>query len=69
VGSVMLGEAAKMELVRLAIPRRVYTREHLEWVVEAFARVRERAEELGGFRIVEGEGPLRHFVARFAPLA
>ena len=69
VGSVMLGEAAKMELVRLAIPRRVYTREHLEWVVKAFARVRERAEELGGFRIVEGEGPLRHFVARFAPLA
>ncbi len=69
VGSVMLGQAAKMELVRLAIPRRVYTREHLEWVVETFRRVRARAEEIRGLRLVEGEGPLRHFVARFVPVS
>jgi len=68
VGSVMLGQAAKLELVRLAIPRRVYTREHLSWVVETVVRVRDRAGDVPGFRILEGEGPLRHFVARFAPL-
>ena len=68
VGSVMLGQAAKLELVRLAIPRRVYTREHLSWVVETVVRVRDRTGDVPGFRILEGEGPLRHFVARFAPL-
>ena len=68
VGSVMLGEAARMELVRLAIPRRVYTREHLEWVVEAFRRIKPRVGELRGLRLVAGEGPLRHFMARFQPL-
>ena len=68
VGSVMLGQAAKLELVRLAIPRRVYTREHLAWVVETAVRIRDRAGDVPGFRILEGEGPLRHFVARFAPL-
>ena len=68
VGSVMLGQAAKLELVRLAIPRRVYTREHLSWVVETAVRIRDRAGDVPGFRILEGEGPLRHFVARFAPL-
>ena len=68
VGSVMLGQAAKLELVRLAIPRRVYTREHLTWVVETAVRIRDRAGDVPGFRILEGEGPLRHFVARFAPL-
>lgn len=68
VGSGMMGADARMELVRLAIPRRTYTQEHLEAVVEAFVRVRERAGEVRGLRLVEGEGPLRHFVARFEPL-
>ncbi|MCX7750082.1 MAG: tryptophanase [Candidatus Bipolaricaulota bacterium] len=68
VGSGMMGPEARMELVRLAIPRRTYTQEHLGAVVEALARVRERASEIRGLRLLEGEGPLRHFVARFEPL-
>ncbi len=68
VGSGMMGADARMELVRLAIPRRTYTQEHLQAVVEAFARIRERAGEVRGLQLVAGEGPLRHFVARFAPL-
>jgi tryptophanase len=67
VGSAMLGESAKLELVRLAVPRRVYTQEHLQAVVEAFARIREGARAIRGLRLVEGGGPLRHFVARFVP--
>ncbi len=65
VGSAMMGAEARMELVRLAIPRRTYTQEHLEAVVEALRRVRERARDIRGLRLTEGEGPLRHFVARF----
>ncbi|MBC7093278.1 tryptophanase [Candidatus Bipolaricaulota bacterium] len=67
VGSAMLGESAKLELVRLAVPRRVYTQEHLQAVVEAFARIRDGARAIRGLRLVEGGGPLRHFVARFVP--
>ncbi|MDY0392792.1 MAG: tryptophanase [Candidatus Bipolaricaulis sp.] len=69
VGSVMMGPEARLELVRLAIPRRTYTQEHLEAVVEALGRVRDRARTIPGLRLVEGEGPLRHFVARFEPIA
>ncbi|HEC62983.1 MAG TPA: tryptophanase, partial [Candidatus Acetothermia bacterium] len=69
VGSLMLGEGAPLELVRLAIPRRVYTREHLEWVVTTFRKVKEKAKEIRGLRLLAGKGPLRHFVARFAPVS
>ncbi len=68
VGSVMLGEAAQMELVRLAIPRRVYAQDHLAWVIDTLIRVKERSDEVLGMRLEEGEGPLRHFVARFVPV-
>jgi tryptophanase len=75
IGSVMFGRRpdgteapAPMELVRLAIPRRVYTQSHIDYVAEVIARVAARAPDLRGYRIVE-EGPsLRHFTARFEPL-
>jgi len=69
VGSAMMGPEARLELVRLAIPRRTYTQEHLAAVVEALGRIRDKADTVPGLRLVEGEGPLRHFVARFEPIA
>jgi tryptophanase len=75
IGSVMFGlhpdgseEPAPMELVRLAIPRRVYTQSHVDYVIEVIRWVAERAGELSGFRIAEQPATLRHFTARFAPL-
>ncbi|MGC9529943.1 MAG: tryptophanase [Candidatus Bipolaricaulaceae bacterium] len=69
VGSVMLGSNAFLELVRLAVPRRVYSREHLATVVEALQEVQGNRAAVRGLKLVAGEGPLRHFVARFAPLS
>ena len=68
VGAAMFGKEANFQFVRLAIPRRVYTREHLEVVVDALVRIAERKEEIHGMRLISGEGPLRHFLARFEPL-
>jgi tryptophanase len=59
---------AAMELVRLALPRRVYTQSHVDYVVEVVSDVATRASELRGLRIVEQPTQLRHFTARFEPL-
>jgi tryptophanase len=66
IGSVMFGDQAKMELVRLAIPRRVYTQSHIDYVVEAVIEVFQKASQLRGLRIAEAPPALRHFSARFA---
>jgi tryptophanase len=76
IGSVMFGHEdpetgeelpARQELVRLALPRRVYTQSHVDYAVEAILNVFERRERLTGYRIVEAAHYLRHFTARFAP--
>jgi tryptophanase len=77
IGSVMLGkrdpatgkeEPAAMELVRLALPRRVYTQSHVDYVVEVIGDVHAARADLRGLRIVQQAPVLRHFTARFAPL-
>jgi len=77
VGSVMFGRRdpdtgeelpARMELVRLALPRRVYTQSHVDYAVEAILAFAARKERVGGFRFTEQQPVLRHFTARFAPL-
>ena len=75
IGSVMFGTygedgalvPAAMELVRLAIPRRVYTQSHIEYVAETFEEVLRRREATRGYRIVKEPRFLRHFSAHFAP--
>jgi tyrosine phenol-lyase len=77
IGSVMFGTynpdgsliPARMELVRLAIPRRVYTQSHIDYVVEAVSEVHARRDKMTGMRIIEEAPVLRHFTAKFAPIA
>ena len=69
IGSVMFGgpgrEPPTMELVRLAIPRRVYTQSHIDYVIEAMIDLFGKRDSLRGLRIVEEPPALRHFTARF----
>ena len=58
-----------LELLRLAIPRRVYTQSHIDYVIEVVSQVAERKEKLRGLRIVEGMPQLRHFTARLTPIS
>ena len=68
IGSVMFGEHARHELLRLAIPRRVYTQSHIDYCVEAILEVNARKNELRGYEIVSQPAFLRHFTARFRPV-
>ncbi len=58
-----------LELVRLTIPRRVYTQEHLAWVAEAVVAAYESRDEIPGLRMTYAPEILRFFQARFDPLA
>ncbi len=77
VGSVMMGRRdpetkkeipAPQELVRLAIPRRVYTQSHMDYVLEVIARVQARREQVNGLEFTFQAPRLRHFTACFQPL-
>jgi tryptophanase len=77
IGSVMFaykdertGETVypEMELVRLALPRRVYTQSHLDYVADTIIGLHERRDSLRGLRIVYETRFLRHFTARFEPV-
>ena len=75
IGSIMFGRQpdgsespANMELVRLAIPRRVYTQSHIDYVIECFEEVYHHKDELVGYEITKEPPALRHFTAHFAPL-
>ena len=74
IGSVMFGRTpdgrerpARMELVRLAFPRRVYTQSHVDYVAEVVEHVNAMAPKIRGVRIVDAPAVLRHFTARMAP--
>ena len=77
IGSLMFGRKnkdgsfvpAKAELVRMAIPRRVYTQSHIDYVIEVFAEVARKAPELRGLDLVEASEHLAHFTAKLAPAA
>jgi len=68
IGSVMFGSHAQHELLRLAIPRRVYTQSHIDYVVEAIVEVNRGKELLRGYEITWQPEFLRHFSCQFRPL-
>ena len=75
IGSVMFGKydkhgklvPAMMELVRLAIPRRVYTQSHIDYVAEVVIEVFKNRNRMSGYKITYEARMLRHFTARFEP--
>ncbi len=78
IGSVMFahpdpdtGEVVypSLELIRLAIPRRVYTQSHMDYVAETLAKIAQRADRIHGYRFTYAPELLRHFTARFEPVA
>ena len=78
IGTVMFGRPdpaggpdrpAALELVRLAIPRRAYTQSHMDYVLEAVQEVFAARASLPGYRITDQAPHLRHFTAKFAPVA
>lgn len=76
IGSVMFGKydnngkliPAMMELVRLAMPRRVYTQSHVDYLIEVISEVYNRRKDLKGYKITYEAPILRHFTAKFEPL-
>jgi len=68
IGTLMFGAAAKMDLVRLAIPRRVYTQSHIDYVVEVILDVWKTREQIRGLQLSYEAPFLRHFTARLEPV-
>ncbi|MFY9343053.1 MAG: tryptophanase [Planctomycetota bacterium] len=77
IGTLMFGHTdratgkpvvADSDLLRLCLPRRVYTQSHVDWVVEAFGELMARRDRIGGLAIVEQAPFLRAFTAKLRPL-
>jgi len=68
IGSLMFGATAQMDLVRLAIPRRVYTQSHIDYVVEIILEVWAHREKIRGMRLTYQAPFLRHFTAHLEPV-
>ena len=68
IGRLMFGAAAQMDLVRLAIPRRVYTQSHIDYVVEVILEVWKKREKIQGLKLTYEAPFLRHFTARMEPV-
>jgi tryptophanase len=68
IGTLMFGGAAQMDLVRLAIPRRVYTQSHIDYVVEIILDVWKNRERIRGLKLSYEAPFLRHFTARLEPV-
>ena len=76
IGSLMFGKydeennliPAALELVRLAIPRRVYTQSHIDYVAEVIIEVFQERNKIKGLIIVEEAPMLRHFTAKLKPV-
>ena len=77
IGSVMFAQPdpdtgemvyPQLELVRLAIPRRVYTQSHMDYVADVACELKSQAQRLGGYRITYAPPLLRHFTAKFEPV-
>jgi tryptophanase len=67
IGTLMFGAAAKMDLVRLAIPRRVYTQSHIDYVVEIILEVWKKRQQIHGMKLSYEAPFLRHFTAKLEP--
>jgi len=76
IGTLMFGRKkpdggflpAPMELVRLAVPRRVYTQSHIDFVIEVFGKIAKRKNKMSGLKVVEAPEMLAHFTAKLKPL-
>jgi tryptophanase len=69
IGRLMFGAAAKMDLVRLAIPRRVYTQSHIDYVVEIILEVWKKRDSIRGLKLTYEAPFLRHFTAKLEPVS
>ena len=68
IGTLMFAAAAQMDLVRLAIPRRVYTQSHIDYLVEVILDVFKNREAIRGMRLTYESPFLRHFTAHLEPI-
>lgn len=75
IGSLMFGKhdngrfiPAPMELVRLALPRRVYTQSHIDFVIEVFGELAKKKDKIQGLKVIESSPYLRHFTAKLCPV-